>query len=402
MASIGEYGLDVSASTVYSPRFSSDFMSYCGSNWISLYHMQRLIGQARFDPTWVSDPRSSLPPYLDEQYHGPSVFDRPDPPPPWVGRRMHRLAEPDPARLIVVTGVFSEDDIEIRSLMRLETGPTASGERVAGTFVELVDANARILARVPLRRMATQASCGCAKCGGGGGNEPPSGLVQALLPEIDGVQTVRMVRDERELWSRQASSQPPAIADVAAEVDGDQLNVRWRTIASDAYPIERFVRWSADDGRRWQALAVKLDDDSAAVPIHALTSGAIVVQVIVSDGFAGATSEPVRVEIPPRAPSATILWPVEGMTARGDQHLRLWGTATASDGSVVPADAMRWYLDGEAVGSGPELWVPVAEWEGEHRATLQVHDACRPVAETSVVFLASCSGRSPYRSRGPA
>ena len=118
-ASIGEYGCDVTSGTIYPPRDVKDFMSYCGPQWISLYHMQRLINHQRLNPTIVSGSQESLPPYFDEQYHGPSIFDRPDPPPPWVGRRVGLVREPNPVRLIVVTGMLRSDHIEILSVMRL-------------------------------------------------------------------------------------------------------------------------------------------------------------------------------------------------------------------------------------------------------------------------------------------
>lgn len=393
-ASIGEYGCDVTNGTIYPPSNTSDFMSYCQPSWISLYHMQRLINHQKLSPAIVSGGREGLPPYLDEQYHGPSIFDRPDPPPPWVGRQVHVVREPDPVWLIVVTGMLHDDHIEIRSVMRLETGPTASGERIAGAVVELLDANLGVLQRAPLRRMATQASCGC--CGGGGhSDEPPTGLVQALLPDADG-STLRVMVNDKELWVRRAPSQPPTISDVSAVVDKDELYVRWHTSASDAYPIERFVRWSGDEGKRWQALAVKLDEDVAVVSTHAISSGRILVQVIVSDGFHSATSDAVAVEIPHGPPTAAILWPAEGATVNTDELVRLWGAATASDGNILSAEDMHWYLDGEAVGTGPEVWASLADYDGEHKAKLKVRVGDQWTV-VSVVFLSSCSGRHAYR-----
>ena len=242
------------------------------------------------------------------------------------------VREPDPVRLIAITGMLHEDRIEIRSVLRIETGPTASGERIAGAFVELLDANYRMLQRVPLRSMATQANCGCG-CGGGG-DEPPTGLVQALLPDTDEATIVRVVVNDNEIWSRQATSEPPTISDVAAVVDGEQLVVSWQTSASDAYPIERMVRWSDDDGQRWQALAVNLEEDAVVVPTSAVSSGPILVQVIVSDGFYSVTSEAIAVDIPQRPPTAAILWPAAGATVRTDEPVRLWGVATAGNGSA--------------------------------------------------------------------
>lgn len=393
-ASIGEYGCDVTNGTIYPPGIAVDFMSYCGPRWISLYHTQRLINHQKLNPTRVPGERESLPPYLDEQYHGPTVFDRPDPQPQWGGRRVHMVREPDPVRLIVVTGMLHADGIEIRSVMRLETGPTANGERIADTVVELLDANFGVLQRAPLRRMTTQASC-CG-CSGGQGDEPPTGLVQALLPDVEFGATLRVMLGDKELWSRQATAEPPSISDVSAVVDGDELYVRWQTSASDAYRIERIVRWSDDEGARWQALAVKLDDDIAIVSTCAVSSGRILVQVIVSDGFHGSTSDALAVEIPHCPPTVSILWPVDGATVCTDEPVRLWGAATASNGNALSAEDMHWYLDGEAVGTGPEVWASLADYDGEHKAKLKVRDGDRWIA-ASVVFLSSCSGRQAYR-----
>lgn len=393
-ASIGEYGCDVSTGTIYPPNFAKDFMSYCGPQWISLYHMQRLINHPRLNPTIVSGRNESLPPYLDEQYHGPSIFDRPDPPPPWVGRRVSLGRESDPARLIVVTGMLLPDQIEIRSVMRLETRPSVSGERIPGTFVELLDANLGVLERVPLRRMLTQASCGC--CKGSHGGEPPTGLVQAILSDTDAGATLRVVVNDKEIWTRQATSGPPTISDLWANVENDKLYTRWQTSASDAYPIERFLRWSADEGKSWQALAVKLDEDAATVPICVVSSGRILVQVIISDGFYSVTSDAVAADIPHRPPSVAILWPVNGATVRTDEPVRLWGAANAANGIPLSEDHMHWYLDGEAVGVGSEVWASLADYEGEHQATLKVHNQGQWIM-ASVVFLSNCSGRPQYR-----
>ncbi|HSD36035.1 MAG TPA: hypothetical protein VLC92_00920 [Rhodocyclaceae bacterium] len=395
-ASLGEYGCDVTNGTIYPPNSAADFMSYCGPGWISLYHMQRLINHQRLNPTRVSGGRESLPPYLDEQYHGPSIFDRPDPPPPWVGRQVRVFREPDPVRLIVVTGMLHTDRIEILSVMRLETGPTANGERIAGAVVELIDANFGVLQRVPLRRMVTQASCGCCGGGCGGADEPPTGLVQALLPDADDGVTLRVMVNDKEIWARPATSQPPTVLDVTAIVENDALYVRWQTSVSDAYLIERIVRWSNDEGMRWQALAVQLEDDVAVVSTRVLSSGRILVQVIVSDGFHSTTSDAVAVDIPYRPPTVAILWPVDGATVRTDEPVRLWGVATACDKRVLCAEDMHWQLDGETVGTGPEVWASLADYDGEHKATLKVRDGGQ-WATVSVVFVSSCSGRHAYR-----
>ena len=51
------------------------------------------------------------------------------------------------------------------------------------------------------------------------------------------------------------------------------------------------------------------------------------------------------------------------------------------------------YLKNDAAAC--EAWVELPEWEGEHRATLTVHDASG-TATASVIFLATGSGRRPH------
>jgi hypothetical protein len=394
-ASIGEYGLDPTTQTLYSPSVARDFMSYC-ANWISLYHYQSLIQQSLLDPTWVSDPNGSLPPYFDEEFRDPIPHHIPDPVPPWVGRRISQLAESDSVPLVVVSGHVRDDSVEIRSVLRLETGPAPSGEALRGTMVELLDELGGVLERAPLRRMAAQASC---RCGGSHGGESSAGIVQALLPDTGRSATLRVVRDGEELWIRQAPSEVPEVRDVAAEVDGDEVRVRWRAWASDEYPTERVVRWSSDDGHTWRMLAIDLREDEAIVPVEMLTSGRVLVQVLVSDGFHSVAAEPVAVDVSRRSPQVAILWPGEGRTVRTDAVVRLWGIATASDGRTLSGDALRWEIDGEPVGAGPEVWAELPEWEGEHRATLRATDG-ELSAEASVVFLATATGRRPYRFGG--
>jgi hypothetical protein len=265
MASIGEFGLDVTQPRVYTPNVSRDFISYCDPRWISLYHYQALIQHSLLDPTWVSDPHSSFPPYFDEEFRDPIPHHIPDPPPPWVGRRIRLLTEPDPEPLLVVTGHLRNGHVDFRSVLRLETGATPVGEPLQGLMVELLDEHGEVLERTPLRGITTEASCGC---GGDHGGEPLEGIVQALLLDPGRGAVLRVLREGDELWSRHAPSEPPTVHEFHAEVAGDEMRVYWHAAASDEYPVERVVRWSADNGHTWQMLALqriamKLDADAS-------------------------------------------------------------------------------------------------------------------------------------------
>jgi len=394
MASIGEYGVDLRTMTIHSPATSRDFMSYCGPRWISLYQMQRLINNAAFDPRLLPGDSNSLPP-LDQEW--PPRFPELDLPyPPWEGRRIHILQEPDPVDLIVVTGILDQSRIEVGSLLRLQTGPSVSGQRIPSAFAESLDANGAVLQRAAVRRLRTHA-CGCT-CRGEDEEESRNGLIQVMLPDSERVAKIRLVMGDNEIWSRESPGAPPGIVDLSAVVENCTLRVQWRTTASDAYPLERAVQWSADKGRHWQALAVKLEEDSAVVDIQGLRSKTILIRAMISDGFNTTTSEPLSVEIPRCAPTAAILWPRAGVTVSTGESVRLWGLGTASDGSAVKPEDMSWVVDGQRVGSGTELWALLQDYDGEHEAVLTVRDGDLS-ATARVVFHGTCCGRPSQRLR---
>jgi hypothetical protein len=76
-ASIGEYGVDIQSGTVFSPASSTDYMSYGGNRWMSLYQHGRLINHSRLAPTWIKEknPFDDIPILVD-----PKPWWWPEPP----------------------------------------------------------------------------------------------------------------------------------------------------------------------------------------------------------------------------------------------------------------------------------------------------------------------------------
>jgi hypothetical protein len=355
---------------------------------------------ALFDPQRVGDPKGNFPPYVDQEYHD-KRHDLPDPPgPPEVGRRLSQYREPTQVPLVIVSGVVNDGFVEVSRVLRMTTGPTTNGRRLEGMTAELLDGNGEVIGRAPLRWTTAHAEggCGCG-CGGRDPNGPPSGLFHAMIPDPgNGVSVIRVVHDEKELWSRGAPVRAPSVEDVAAKIDDGVLRVRWRASAVDSYQIERAVRWSADDGATWQVLAVALREDEAIVPVAMLTAGSVLIEVHVSDGFHGVVSHPARVDVPVRDPEVAILSPSAGEVVRTEALLRLWGVATASDGRQLLGEELRWELDGRVVGTGAEVWLELPEWDGEHRVTLRAMDGDMR-GQSSQIFLATRSGRAPILLR---
>ena len=247
--------------------------------------------------------------------------------------------------------------VDVRLVLRVDAVAQPAGRRVAGLQAELLGREGEILARGPVYRLAAQASCGCGGHCGEQGDEPAEGLLEAMLPdpaargEHPGT-TLRIARDGTELWRRDAPDRPPTVGELDAVVDGDVIRIRWQTDAAQGARVDRFVRWSADAGRSWQLLAAGLTADEAEIDVRTMTSGPVLVQPLVTDGFHTVTCQPARLEVETRPPEVAVLWPARGATVRAGQPVRLWGMATASDGRTIPSEDLHWELDGERLEPG--------------------------------------------------
>ena len=393
-ASIGEYGYDVTTDSIRSPATTADFMSYCGNQWVSLYHFAQLVPNSRLDPQVPNAPRDTLPP-LDVEV--PVLWP---PEPPWEG-----LVRPGEREgIIVVGGRIRDDEVDVRLVLRIDAVAQPAGRRVPGLHAELLGGGGEVLTRGPVYRLTAQAGCGCGCAGHPGehGDEPAEGLLEAMLidPGAHGEDpgtALRIVREGTELWRRDAPDRPPAVDAVEAEQDGDMARIRWRSQATEGATLDRFLRWSADDGRSWQLLAIGLTADEAEVDVRTMTSGPVLIQPLLTDGFHTVTGEPVRLEVEARPPEVAILWPARGATVRAGRPVRLWGMATASDGRAIADEELRWELDGQHVEPGGDIRLELGSWEGEHVAVLRAHDGERS-AEARVVFSATGSGRAARRA----
>ena len=195
---------------------------------------------------------------------------------------------------------------------------------------------------------------------------------------------------------RDAPDRPPAVDAVEAEQDGDTARIRWRSQATEGATLDRFLRWSADDGRSWQLLAIGLTADEAEVDVRTMTSGPVLIQPLLTDGFHTVTGEPVRLEVEARPPEVAILWPAARNGPRRAARAPL-GMATASDGRAIADEELRWELDGQRVEPGGDIRLELGSWEGEHVAVLRARDGERS-AEARVVFRATGSGRVARRA----
>jgi Peptidase M66 len=359
-ASIGEFGLNISNGTVYPPANTSDYMSYCFPQWMSLYQHNRLINHARLNPESVGDE----PLWLDGklQYREYMVErDLPRPPDP------RKRVESRLNQIISVTGiVHAADDIEVMTVARVEAAGSPAGERTALT-VQLLNEDGRVVSAAPLMRLRTHGDCGCG-CGGEDGDEGAEYAFQAYLPNLERGAALRIREGEKTVWERRAPDGPPEIGRVSPDIDGEgRLRLHWETDADDE-GAETWVQWSDDRGETWQGLTTGLRGRDAAVDLAGLPSGDVQVRLLVSNGFDTTVSRPIRVPVPDRAPDVVILAPADGDMLITGRPMRLWAQASEPDGTPLDEASGQWSVDREDAGTGFESWIP-APPAGEHRVT---------------------------------
>lgn len=400
-ASIGEFGLDISNGALYDPATAKDYMSYCGPRWTSLYHYKAQIGSSWFNPRYIST--GDRPPWWDSsklyrRYWLPRDLPYPNPVEEYLVHEASR-AELKPA--IVVSGLLQDGKLEVRSVLRLDAfvgGGIAGEERL-----EILDSNGEVVSAGALRHQPLSAcgnGCGCghgASSCGCGCHDPHGAcprIVTAVVPDSAHAATMRIVRGEEKLWSRDAPDQAPAIKALRAEVTDAGLSLEWQT--PRGRDLETHLRISSDEGKTWRLLELRVQSTRTSVPLAVIAPGRHWVAVLASDGFHTATSESVEITVPQRAPTAAIHWPLQTATVAGHSRMRLWGSGMSAGTKPLPDDAHIWSIDGIEVGRGRDLWVAPPVAEGEHIATLTVCDE-HGTSRVSSRFWVSSTGLAPRR-----
>ncbi|MGH2429911.1 MAG: hypothetical protein ACRDGV_13705 [Candidatus Limnocylindria bacterium] len=376
-ASVGEYGLDISNGAIKSPATFKDFMSYCGPRWVSLFVYGRLTNNAALDPVRVCVDR---PWWRDEILYERLLIPEkwlPDPPPDptW-------LVRVSPKPVISIIGVLQgPNELEVRSVFRLEAESEVPNGRALDLRAELVNAEGRVVGSGTVYSIRSYGGGGCGCHDGTGETESYPRLVQAFVPDAEAGAILRIRGADEPLWSRAASRRRPKVSDVRAEVGKGELRLSWSVDASGEQEPEAWAQWSGDRGQTWHALGAGLKGGEAALDVGSLPSGRVAVRLLVSDGFYTAVSRSITVTVPRRPPDASILTPREGQIFVGGSPMRLWGAATTSGGEPIEDEQARWAIDGREVATGLDAFVEAPK-PGEHRATFSVTTREGKVDET--------------------
>jgi hypothetical protein len=380
-ASIGEYGLDISNGNIKSPATFKDMMSYCGPKWISLHNHGKLLNNPKLDPVRVC---VDHPWWEDYVLYDPQLIPErwlPDPPPDrWKYRR-----DVDPEPLISIIGVLrSERELEVTSVMRLDTRPQPIGGSRSRMSAMLLDEDGGVIAQAPvyeLRSQAAESGCGCDEEGGDSGRFPA--VVQALVPDAGTGTALVIRRGDEELWARKATARAPRVREFAARVRQGKVELRWE-VEGEGEP-EIWVQWEAGERGDWRALATGLTGEGAELPISLLPPGSSRLRLLAGDGFHTSVSKMVSVRVPARAHDVAILTPRDGQTLVAEAPMRLHGVATDPRKPEEQVKGARWLLDRKEAAEGLDAFVP-APSPGRHRLELVVGRGRAPV-RTAIEFV---------------
>jgi hypothetical protein len=383
MASIGEYGLDINNGSIANPNNAEDFMSYCSPRWISLYTHNFLVNAAGLTPQVIptGSGAASARVIVDEE-------------------QGFEVDETAIKPLIHMLGTIDLDGkVEVSSVARIETRYLRGRGIQTGYVAQLLDADGRVIAQdnvygYPFEgaKGKPEGDCGC---GSGKEEEPQPLRFKAMLNDVAPGACLRIVKRGTVVWERRAPAKAPALKNVTASLDkAKNLKVSWKFETHSKDQADVWARWSNDDGRTWHALTVGQKGASVTIDSEQLPSGDIRVQLLGNDGFSTVTAETETVKLPPKPPSVVIFYP--GPTARvyAERQIHLSGSASSFAGETIPGEQSAWYIDGELVANGFDVWVD-NPGPGKHELRLQVREGKLESAANTQFSVASSEGQDP-------
>jgi hypothetical protein len=363
-ASIGEYGFEFlnGLQRLRDPS-TADFMSYCGPEWMSIYHHNRLLNIALLSPV-------TLPLGSDA-----GATRSPRHPKYW------RSMEPEPL-INLLAFVDTDDEVEVHSISRLVTRPKIDGGVLTDLVAELLDEDATLIVDAPVYHLRLEGPVQGAgdACGG-------RRLVQALVPNLARGAVIQLRRGKDILWQRRAPDRPVKVTALRASVDEHgRLQADWDAEVTDGLGTRSDLRWSQDGGKHWHLLAIGLAGDTAAVDLGTVPGGDTRFEVRVSDGFDSAHAVSGVVRVPHKPPTVAMLSPSEGARIRTGGMLRLWGAATDEQGGTLPETSCEWLIDGQSVQTGTDLII-AAPAPGERQVTFRGSDARGTTEVTHLILV---------------
>jgi hypothetical protein len=367
VASIGEYGLDITTGDVPTPATAHDYMSYCGPPWISIYGHHAFTNNAALNPEQVG----RIEPWW---WHNYVAYDRwwwlhyiPDPPPYWVDPESIRELPIRVFNVISIIGLlYSDGRVEVTSVARTGVMAVDLDGVETGLRAVIQDEDGAELAAAPVIALSTRGSCGCGGCG----SDPGPTLFQAFLEDVAEGSSLSIRRESEAVWERSAPRSKLSVVTPKVRATDAGVEVVWRATGE----TDTWVRVSADRGQTWRAAATEAAEQRAVIDAEQLPAGPLLVEVVVHDGFRSVRSKAAKFTNATLPPVPAILHPHPVARLVAGRTLYLWGSVAEQPGRSRDDFRYEWTLDGDPIGTGLHVFGRVPE-AGRHRCELTVHDA---------------------------
>jgi hypothetical protein len=331
------WGFDPITRAIIQPKIGKDFMSYCGPEWVSDY-------------TWTN------------------IFDEINPrrAPVRSLETANALADLNQsAEILVVSGVITptanvasfdygyrlpRDMISGGTLEEFQPNLDTPTGAVPIYTLELVDVSKVVLFSLPFEpRTATT------------GDSAEQGFF-LTVPFDPKTARVRITQNGRELGALTVSAHAPQVSilqPVGGETVTDRLTVRWEASDQDNDPLLYTVQYSPDLGASWQALITQTPETTLTLEDTLSLKGSdqALIRVIANDGVntGSDTSDPFTVQR--HMPVVHIDIPSNQALFTLNSQLVLMGSARDAEDGPLDGEALKWFVNGEAVGSGEEVAV---------------------------------------------
>lgn len=268
------------------------------------------------------------------------------------------------SHLRVVGRLYPDGRLRLRPCYLAERPPWQDREGAGDGLLELelLTGDGGLLGRHPLRAYPV--------CALGGGSRALA--VRGWVPFHPDTRALRILHRGRVVHEQRRSPEPPRV-EIGEAPEGlaeGRVRIAWRAAPGGAAPLQFFLRYSADGGRRWQRIGWRTEAHEAVVDVDDLPGGEeCLVAVVATDGIDTTVAESRPFAVAPKPCQAIVIAPVDGSEVADGVAVELMGHGWWLEEARAEREALEWTssLDGP-LGRGPRLEVRLSA--GEHRITL--------------------------------
>ena len=366
------YGFDPATLQPIRPNATADFMSYANRSWVSDYTWRALLN------SFLTVARSALAPAGADA--GNNVFV--------AGLVDTANNRGDIAQILLLPAASIPPATRQQAAMHA-AAPAHADAPHATYRLRLLDSVGTVLVERTLTLTELDDHT----------TESDAALFSDLFAEPTGaVATVQLLADSTVIDSVAPGVNPPTVTvdlPAAGAVVDAPLAIQWT--AGDPDEDDRLiftVQYSHDGGASWHTIAPNMPGTPDPVnqlllsdvgTLHGSGANTARIRVLASDGYHTAIALSQSFTLKNRPPEPVIFSPLAGESFAAGPAVVLQGTATDAEDGGLSGDALRWQVDGRALGSGGMV---AAEGlaPGAHVAALSVTDADSQAVTTTVPF----------------